>query len=240
MSASEEEGEPLIELRDVRRVYGRGEAEVRALDGVDLAIERGEFVAVMGASGSGKSTCMNVLGCLDVPTAGDYLFRGVAIGGLDRDQRALLRRLHLGFVFQGFNLLPRTTALENVELPLLYRGVRARERRERALASLDHVGLPDRASHMPSELSGGQQQRVAIARALVTEPSVVLADEPTGNLDSQRSVELMELLSELHQRDRITIVMITHEPDMAAYAERIITFRDGKIASDQRTTEARP
>ena len=223
---------PLIELEGVRRVYGRGEAEVRALDGVDLVIASGEFVAVMGASGSGKSTCMNVLGCLDAPTSGEYRFRGVPVGGLDRDQRAMLRRLHLGFVFQGFNLLARTTALENVELPLLYRGLRRADRRARALRALERVGLADRASHMPSELSGGQQQRVAIARALVTDPAVVLADEPTGNLDSQRSVEIMELLSELN-REGITIVMVTHEPDMAAYAGRTVVFRDGKVLSDE-------
>jgi len=223
---------PLIELEGVRRVYGRGEAEVRALDGVDLVIASGEFVAVMGASGSGKSTCMNVLGCLDAPTSGEYRFRGVPVGGLDRDQRAMLRRLHLGFVFQGFNLLARTTALENVELPLLYRGLRRADRRARALRALERVGLADRASHMPSELSGGQQQRVAIARALVTDPAVVLADEPTGNLDSQRSVEIMELLSELN-REGITIVMVTHEPDMAAYAARTVVFRDGKVLSDE-------
>ena len=223
---------PLIQLEGVRRVYGRGEAEVRALDGVDLVIASGEFVAVMGASGSGKSTCMNVLGCLDAPTSGEYRFRGVPVGGLDRDQRAILRRLHLGFVFQGFNLLARTTALENVELPLLYRGLRRADRRARALRALERVGLADRASHMPSELSGGQQQRVAIARALVTDPAVVLADEPTGNLDSQRSVEIMELLSELN-REGITIVMVTHEPDMAAYAGRTVVFRDGKVLSDE-------
>ena len=223
---------PLIELEGVRRVYGRGEAEVRALDGVDLVIASGEFVAVMGASGSGKSTCMNVLGCLDAPTSGEYRFRGVPVGGLDRDQRAILRRLHLGFVFQGFNLLARTTALENVELPLLYRGLRRADRRARALRALERVGLADRASHMPSELSGGQQQRVAIARALVTRPSILLADEPTGNLDSQRSVEIMELLSELN-REGITIVMVTHEPDMAAYAGRTVVFRDGKVLSDE-------
>ncbi|AKF10457.1 ABC transporter ATP-binding protein [Sandaracinus amylolyticus] len=222
----------LLELRKVERVYGHGDAEVRALDGVDLAIGRAEFVAVMGSSGSGKSTCMNILGCLDQPTGGEYLFDGVSVGGLDRDQRAMLRRLHLGFVFQGFNLLARTSALENVELPLLYRGVRSDERRARAMSSLERVGLADRARHMPSELSGGQQQRVAIARALVTDPAVILADEPTGNLDSQRSVEIMQLLQRLHREQSITIVMVTHEPDMAAYCERLVTFRDGRILSD--------
>jgi ABC-type lipoprotein export system ATPase subunit len=225
---------PLIELRGVSKVYGRGEAEVRALDGIDLVITRGEFCAVMGSSGSGKSTCMNILGCLDVPTTGEFLFRGIPVGGLDRDQQALLRRLHLGFVFQGFNLLARTTALENVELPLLYRGAPARDRRARALAALDRVGLADRAQHMPNELSGGQQQRVAIARALVTDPAVILADEPTGNLDSQKSVEIMRVLEELNAGHGITIVMVTHEPDMAAFAERVVTFRDGRVQSDER------
>jgi putative ABC transport system ATP-binding protein len=222
----------LIELRGVRRIYGRGEAEVRALDGVDLTIERGEFVAVMGASGSGKSTCMNILGCLDSPSEGEYLFDGVPVGGLDRDQRALLRRLHLGFVFQGFNLIARTTALENVELPLLYRGIRA-------IAALEAVGLADRAGHMPNELSGGQQQRVAIARALVTEPSVLLADEPTGNLDSQRSAEIMELLVRLRDERNLTIVMVTHEAEMADYAARVVTFRDGKVLLDRRRERPR-
>jgi len=231
-------GETLIELRALTKTYGTGDAAFMALRGVDLTIRRGEFVAVMGSSGSGKSTCMNILGCLDTPTAGDFHFRGVPVGGLDRDQRAMLRRLHLGFVFQGFNLLPRTTALENVELPLLYRGVRATERRSRALAALGTVGLQDRASHMPSELSGGQQQRVAIARALVTDPEVILADEPTGNLDSQRSVELMKLLQNLHRERSITIVMVTHEPEMAAFAERILTFRDGRILRDEATPRA--
>jgi putative ABC transport system ATP-binding protein len=227
-------GEPVIELRGVHRVYGAGEAEVRALDGVDLVIDDGEFLAVMGASGSGKSTCMNVLGCLDAPTQGEFLFKGVPVSRLDRDQRAMLRRLHLGFVFQGFNLLPRTTALENVELPLLYRGVRGKERRERALRALELVGLGDRAKHMPNELSGGQQQRVAIARALVTDPAVVLADEPTGNLDSRRSRELMELLRRLHDERSVTIVMVTHEADMAAFADRVATFEDGRVISDER------
>ena len=229
--------EPLIALRAVEKIYGRGETEVRALDGVDLVIQPGEFVAVMGASGSGKSTCMNILGCLDVPTRGEYFFRGVPVGGLDRDQLALLRRLHLGFVFQGFNLLPRTSALENVELPLLYRRVSTGERRRRALLALERVGLGDRGDHVPSELSGGQQQRVAIARALVSEPSVILADEPTGNLDSQRSEEIMALLVELN-RQGITIAMVTHEPDMAAYAGRHVVFRDGKVLSDSRPSSS--
>jgi putative ABC transport system ATP-binding protein len=229
---------PLIELRAVTKVYGKGEAEVRALAGIDLVVEDGEFVAVMGASGSGKSTCMNVLGCLDTPTTGEHRFRGVEVGGLSQDQRALLRRHYLGFVFQGFNLLARTTALENVELPLLYRGVSARERRRRALAALAQVGLEGRETHAPSELSGGQQQRVAIARAIVSEPAVLLADEPTGNLDSARTAELMRLLVELNRAQKITIVMVTHDPNVAAYASRIVTFRDGLVLSDVRQEQA--
>ena len=224
--------EPIIEMRDVRKIYGRGDTEVRALDGVSFVIREGEFVAVMGASGSGKSTCMNIMGCLDNPTSGEYLFRGVQVGGLDRDQQAMLPRHHLGFVFQGFNLLARTTAQENVELPLLYQGVPAKDRGARAKKALDVVGLADRASHMSSELSGGQQQRVAIARALVTDPAVILADEPTGNLDSQRSAEIMRVLSELNREHGITIAMVTHEPDMAAWASRTLVFRDGKLLSD--------
>ena len=192
----------------------------------------------MGASGSGKSTCMNILGCLDTPTTGVYRFRGIDAGALDRDQRAKLRRLYLGFVFQGFNLLPRTSALENVELPLLYRGTSASERRERAMDALEKVGLGARVRHTPSELSGGQQQRVAIARALVSEPEVILADEPTGNLDSRTSEEILELLRDLHRTRGIAIVMITHEPDMAAAAQRIVRFRDGRIESDERSGEA--
>ncbi len=223
----------LIDLCGVSRIYGAGESEVRALDGVDLRIGSGEFVAVMGSSGSGKSTCMNIVGCLDQPTGGKYLFRGVNVGELGRDQRALLRRHYIGFVFQGFNLLNRTSALENVELPLVYRRVAARERRRKALASLAVVGLADRGSHTPAELSGGQQQRVAIARALVSEPALLLADEPTGNLDSARSHELMELLVSLNRERAITIVMVTHEADMAEYAARIVEFCDGKIRSDR-------
>jgi len=224
----------LVELRGVSKVYGRGEGEVRAIDGIDLRIDEGEFVAVMGASGSGKSTCMNLLGCLDAPTRGAYLFREVDVSALDRDERALLRRHHLGFVFQGFNLLARTSAIDNVALPLIYLRVPKKEREKRATAALEQVGLGDRAAHLPNELSGGQQQRVAIARALVTNPSVLLADEPTGNLDSQRSVEIMELLVELNEERGITIVMVTHEAEMAEYASRKIRFRDGKIRSDER------
>ena len=223
---------PLIELRQVTKVYGRGTAEMQALRGVDLRIRQGEFVAVMGPSGSGKSTTMNILGCLDTPTAGSYWFKGVAVGGLDRDQRALLRRHYLGFVFQGFNLLSRTTALENVELPLIYRRTPAGERHRRAREALAAVGLTGWEDHTPAELSGGQQQRVAIARALVTDPAVLLADEPTGNLDSARSREIMELLTVLNRQRGITIVMITHEADMAAYAGRVVQFLDGLVERD--------
>jgi len=225
----------LVQLADVHKVYGMGDAQVRALDGVTLRIDRGEFVAVMGASGSGKSTAMNILGCLDRPTRGTYAFRGVDVSRLDRDEQALLRRYYLGFVFQGFNLLSRTTAIENVELPLVYRKVATVERRERARASLEVVGLGGRETHTPAELSGGQQQRVAIARALVTEPSLLLADEPTGNLDSARSEDIMRLLVRLNDERGITIVMVTHEPEMAAFAKRIVEFKDGRILSDAPT-----
>ena len=225
-------GPPLIELRRVTKVYGRGTAEMQALRGIDLSIRQGEFVAVMGPSGSGKSTAMNILGCLDTPTAGSYWFKGVEVGRLSRDQRALLRRHYLGFVFQGFNLLSRTTALENVELPLIYRRLPAGERHRRARGALDAVGLTGWERHTPAELSGGQQQRVAIARALVSDPAVVLADEPTGNLDSARSREIMELLRALNRERGITIVMITHEPDMASYAGRVMHFLDGLVDSD--------
>ena len=227
----------LIELSGVRKVYGQGEARVAALDGVDLTIQRGEFVMVMGSSGSGKSTCMNILGCLDTPSMGHYRFAGVDVGKLDRDQLALLRRSYLGFVFQSFNLLPRTSALENVELPLVYRGVGSRERRELARSALRDVGLADRESHTPAQLSGGQQQRVAIARALVTNPAVVFADEPTGNLDTERSREIMQLLSRLNRERSITIVMVTHEPDLADVASRVLVFRDGRVVADGMPSE---
>jgi len=232
------EAAPLIELRKVRKIYGSGEAEVAALAGIDLVVEEGEFVAVMGPSGSGKSTAMNILGCLDAPTSGTYWFRGVDTGTLTRDQRALLRRHYLGFVFQGFNLLKRTTALENLELPLIYRGMAKRDRRVRALEALKLVGLEGRETHTAAELSGGQQQRVAIARALVTEPSVVFADEPTGNLDSRTSHQIMELLAALNTERRLTIVLVTHEEDMAAYAKRRVRFLDGRIESDTRKVPA--
>ena len=222
---------PLIELKEVVKIYGKGRASVHALAGVDLQVRRGEFVAVMGPSGSGKSTCMNILGCLDTPTQGRFLFEGVEVGKLTADQRALLRRHYLGFVFQGFNLLNRTSALENVELPLIYRGAPRSERRARAAKALEIVGLKGWETHTPGELSGGQQQRVAIARAIVTEPKVLFADEPTGNLDSARSREIMELLTEFNREKGLTVVMVTHEPDMAKYASRQIHFLDGKISN---------
>ena len=230
---------PLIRLRDIARVYGTGAAQVRALDKLDLDIRRGEFVAIMGPSGSGKSTAMNVIGCLDRPTSGSYHFNGVEIARLDRDQRALLRRNYLGFVFQGYNLLPRTTAIDNVELPLIYKGMAPAERRARSRAALRQVGLEGREHHDPSQLSGGQQQRVAIARALAGAPDVILADEPTGNLDTKRSVEIMELLTGL-RRDNpaLTVVMVTHEDDMAAYADRLIWMVDGRIARDGKPGKA--
>ncbi|KAB2961529.1 MAG: ABC transporter ATP-binding protein [Candidatus Methylomirabilis oxygeniifera] len=224
----------MIELTAVAKVYGTGHAAVHALRGIDLLITQGEFVAVMGPSGSGKSTCMNILGCLDTPTSGVYQFQALDVGTLTRNQRALLRRHYLGFVFQGYNLLSRTSALENVELPLLYRNVPSGERRRRAREALEAVGLGGWESHTPAELSGGQQQRVAIARAIVTDPAVLFADEPTGNLDSAMSQEIMTLLSTLNEERGITIILVTHEADMAAFAGRVIHFRDGRIEPDGR------
>ena len=223
---------PLIELKGVTKVYGQGANALQALKGVDLTIESGDFVAIMGPSGSGKSTAMNTLGCLDTPTTGEYLFNGVHVENLSRDQRARLRRQFLGFVFQGFNLLARTTAQENVELPLLYRGESATTRHAMAAEALASVGLAGWEDHTPTELSGGQQQRVAIARAIVTQPAVLLADEPTGNLDTHRSQEIMELLWSLNVKQGITVLMVTHEADMAAYAKRIVHFVDGVVHSD--------
>ena len=225
-------GAPLIALKNVTKVYGEGATALQALKGIDLTIEAGDFVAIMGPSGSGKSTLMNTLGCLDTPTSGEYLFKGVHVETLTRDQRARLRRLYLGFVFQGFNLLARTTAQENVELPLLYRGESAKVRHAAAAKALKSVGLEGWEHHTPAELSGGQQQRVAIARAIVSEPAVLLADEPTGNLDTHRSQEIMELLWGLNVDHGITVLMVTHEPDMAAYAKRIVRCVDGLVASD--------
>jgi putative ABC transport system ATP-binding protein len=224
---------PVIDLSQVTKIYGHGEGEVRALRGIDLRINAGEFVAVMGPSGSGKSTCMNILGCLDTPSGGTYKFLGVPVGNMNPDQRALLRRNYLGFVFQGFNLLSRTTALENVELPLVYRHVPKEERRALARKALQEVGLGGRETHVPSQLSGGQQQRVAIARAIVTQPQVLFADEPTGNLDTATSAEIMKLLTSLNEQRGITIAMVTHEPDIAGWTRRIVRFRDGHIESDQ-------
>ncbi|TIQ21538.1 MAG: ABC transporter ATP-binding protein [Mesorhizobium sp.] len=225
-------GSLLISFDKVWKSYGQGEATVHALAGVDLAIRSGEFVAIMGPSGSGKSTAMNIIGCLDTPTAGTYRFMGIDAGRLDRNRRAMLRNLYVGFVFQGYNLLPRTTAVENVELPLIYRGAAARERHDLAMKALAEVGLVGREHHTPAELSGGQQQRVAIARAIVTRPTLLVADEPTGNLDTARTHEIMELLTRLNTELGLTIAMVTHEADVAAYAERTIRFLDGQVASD--------
>jgi len=230
---------PVIHLEGVTKIYGHGEAEVRALRGIDLTIFPGEFIAVMGPSGSGKSTCMNVLGCLDTPTSGTYKFLGVPVGPMSSEQRALLRRNYLGFVFQGFNLLSRTTALENVELPMIYRGIPAQQRHALARDALWRVGLNGREKHVPSELSGGQQQRVVIARAIVTQPQVLFADEPTGNLDTVTSAEIMKLLTALNEDHGITIAMVTHEPDIAGWTRRIVRFRDGLIESDRSNTPVR-
>jgi putative ABC transport system ATP-binding protein len=219
----------IIEFKNVVKTYGEGDAKTYALNGVNFSIKEGEFVAIMGASGSGKSTSMNMIGCLDKPTSGEYLFNGINVEKLNRNQMALLRRNFLGFIFQSFNLLGRTTALENVELPLVYRKIPLKERKELALDALKKVGLESVANHTPAELSGGQQQRVAIARAIVTKPLVILADEPTGNLDSIKSMEIMNLLKSFNEDFNITVIMVTHEEDMAAFASRIIYFRDGHI-----------
>ena len=228
------EGAPLIRLEGITRSYGSGEARVQVLHGVNFSIAQGEFVAVMGPSGSGKSTVMNILGCLDAPTSGSYAFRGARVETLSRNQRALLRRHFIGFVFQGFNLLGRTSALENVELPLLYRGEAAAHRHQLARRALAAVGLADRERHTPAELSGGQQQRVAIARAIVTDPVILFADEPTGNLDTRTGHEIMQLLTRLNREQGITVLMVTHEADIAAYAGRVIRIVDGLVESDTR------
>ena len=227
---------PLIQLKHVTKSFGVGEAQFQALKGVNMEIASGDFVAIMGASGSGKSTTMNILGCLDVPSGGQDLFKGHDVGALNRDQRAMLRRRYLGFVFQGYNLLARTSAQENVELPLIYRGDGRADRQAMSMAALDKVGLADWAGHSPAQLSGGQQQRVAIARAIVTNPELLLADEPTGNLDSERSVEIMRLLTDLNRNSGITVLMVTHEPDMAAFARQIIHFKDGLVESVEQNT----
>jgi putative ABC transport system ATP-binding protein len=230
---------PLVALEGVTKIYGAGEAQVRALDGLDLRVEHGEFVAVMGPSGSGKSTAMNIIGYLDAPSQGSYLFDGVPVHKVTRQQRTLLRRNFVGFVFQGYNLLTQSSAIENVELPLVYRGIAPRQRRELAAAALGRVGMIGREHHRPAQLSGGQQQRVAIARAIVTNPLLLLADEPTGNLDTERANEVMRLLVELNERDGITIVMVTHEPDMAAFCRRRIRIVDGRaVAQDVKVPHA--
>jgi putative ABC transport system ATP-binding protein len=229
----------IIDLKDVKKVYDMGAEQVRALNGVDLEIQRGEYVAIMGPSGSGKSTLMNLLGCLDTPSSGSYVLNGTAVEGLSDQELAAIRNKEIGFVFQTFNLLARTDALQNVELPLVYSGMPRRERRERAAKALERVGLSDRASHQPNELSGGQRQRVAIARALVNEPSILLADEPTGNLDSATSEEIMRLFAALHEQGN-TVILVTHEQEIAAHAERKILLRDGKVVADERVSAAAP
>ncbi len=221
----------VVEMHDITKVYGQGEAEVRAVDGISLTVEPGQYVAIMGASGSGKSTVMNIIGALDVATSGTYKIDGVDIGDLDDDALSLVRNRRIGFIFQAFNLIPRMSAASNVELPLMYRGVRRSERRRRALDALAKVGLADRSHHQPNELSGGQQQRVAVARALAMEPSLMLADEPTGNLDSRSTADVLDLLDEIHTEGK-TIVIITHEDDVAERAGRVVTLRDGKVESD--------
>jgi putative ABC transport system ATP-binding protein len=225
---------PLIETRNLFKIYDMGEEDqVHALEDVSISVESGEFVAIMGPSGSGKSTFMNTLGCLDRPTKGTYLLDGIDTGSLESNDLATIRNMKIGFVFQGFNLLRKTTALENVELPMLYAGVHQNERKKRAMAALDALGLTDRSSHLSNQLSGGQQQRVAIARALVNNAPLILADEPTGNLDSRSSYEIMDLIVKLNKEEKITIVLVTHEPDIAAYSRRIIRFLDGKVVSDE-------
>jgi putative ABC transport system ATP-binding protein len=226
------EGGPILQMEGIHKIYGKGNTEVRALDGVDFEVGPGEFVSVMGPSGSGKSTCMNIIGCLDSPTLGSYRFCGLDVARFDSDELALLRRNYLGFVFQSFNLIARTSALENVELPLIYKGIRPSERKRRALTALASVGVADRADHTPAQLSGGQQQRVAIARALVAEPTLLLADEPTGNLDTETTDEVLHLLQQLNHEHDLTIVMVTHEPEVAMRTQRALWFVDGRLMAD--------
>jgi len=228
----------IVEAKDILKIYKLGDIDVKALRGVSLTIEKGEFVAVMGPSGSGKSTFMNILGCLDKPTSGKYFLENIDISDLGRDELAAIRNKKIGFVFQGFNLLPRTSAVENVELPMLYDGVPARERRDKALEALKDVGLEGRGDHHPNQLSGGQQQRVAIARALVNNAPIILADEPTGNLDTKTSAEIMEIFVKLNIHSNITVILVTHENDIAAYSRRIIKFLDGRIISDERAVKS--
>jgi putative ABC transport system ATP-binding protein len=225
--------EQLIKVQDLYKIYSLGDIEIPALNGVSLSIQPGEFVSIMGSSGSGKSTFMNILGCLDVPTRGSYFLNGTDIGSLNRDDLARLRNQKIGFVFQGFNLLARTSALDNVELPLLYGPTHARERRRKAMEALASVGLAGREDHHPNQLSGGQQQRVAIARALVNNPSIIMADEPTGNLDTKTSLEIMHLLTQLNGAQKITVILVTHEPDISTFTRRIIQFKDGQVLQDR-------
>ncbi|HKR14484.1 MAG TPA: ABC transporter ATP-binding protein [Pyrinomonadaceae bacterium] len=237
--AQELEARPVIQLDHIHKTYTMGDVEVHALRGVSLTIREGEFVAIMGASGSGKSTTMNILGCLDRPTRGSYILDGDDVSQMSKDERADIRCQKIGFVFQGFNLLSRTSALENVELPMLYLGVDAAQRRQRAMEALAAVGLAGREQNHPNQLSGGQQQRVAVARSLVNHPALILADEPTGNLDSRTSVEVMEIFQRLNRERGITLVLVTHEPDIAQYADRVIVFKDGKIKSDYQVQDKR-
>lgn len=230
----------VIVVQSLVKTYANGELEVKALKGVDLTVKAGEFIAIMGTSGSGKSTLMNILGCLDRPTGGNYYLEGIDIKEKDDDELSEVRNKKIGFVFQSFNLIPRTSALKNVELPMVYGRIGREERHERALLLLDQVGLATRSDHMPNELSGGQKQRVAIARALANKPQIILADEPTGNLDSQSSVEIMEIFKKLNRVDKNTVIIVTHERDIAEFTDRIITFRDGNILSDERLSEGMP